>query len=119
GNTLDLRQAYVEAGVEEGDGWTARAGRQPLVFGDMRLVSTSNWGNVGPAYDAARVSYRKAGARLDGFASSLVAPRSGRFDRPGGDRRLHGFYSSFDRILPRSMVEAYFFLKDNRAGHLK
>jgi hypothetical protein len=115
-NTLDLRQGYVELGVEEGNGWRVRVGRQLLVFGDMRLVSTSNWGNVGPAYDAARISYKTSKTRLDWFASSVVTPVAGQFDRPRGDRRLHGFYSAFDGLVPRSTLEAYFFVKDNQQG---
>jgi hypothetical protein len=117
-NTLDLRQSYLEAGSEEGVGWVARVGRQPLVFGDMRLVSTSNWGNVGPAYDGGRISYQTRGVRLDWFATSLVLPVAGHFDRPRGDRRLHGFYSTFNRGLHNSTVEAYFFWKDNLLGDL-
>lgn len=112
-NTLDLRLAYLEAGPEEGTPWTARVGRQPLVFGDLRLVSTSNWGNVGPAYDGVRVSYASSGVKLDWFASTVVTPVAGQFDRPRTDRRLHGFYSAFHRGPGSTSVEAYLFWKNN------
>ena len=110
-NTLDLRQAYVQLGSTEEAGWGLRAGRQLLVFGDMRLVSTSNWGNVGPGYDALRLSYKGPKYRLDWFASTLVTAVNGKFDRPRADRRLHGFYGSFDNWIPGSTVQPYFFWK--------
>ncbi|MBZ5575789.1 MAG: alginate export family protein [Acidobacteriia bacterium] len=113
-NPLDLRQGYVEAGASGNEApWRVRVGRQPLVFGDMRLVSTSNWGNVGPNFDAVRLSLRQPGVRLDAFASLVGVPCAG-FDRPRQDKMLSGFYSSFD--IPRApvTVDGYVFWKKNR-----
>jgi len=110
----DLRLGYVElggGGVEAP--LTVRVGRQPLVFGDMRLVSTSNWGNVGPAFDAVRVSLRRARVRLDGFSSLVVIPCRG-FDRPRRDKMLSGVYSSFDFFSKAVTVDAYSFWKRDR-----
>jgi hypothetical protein len=115
-NSFDLRQAYAEVGSSE-SGWRLRAGRQPLIFGDMRLVSTSNWGNVGPAFDGARVSYRMNRFRVDSWASFVVLPVVG-FDRPRTDRRFHGSYASWDSPGHARTVDAYFLWKDYRATRL-
>ena len=114
--SLDLRQGYVELGGSGNEApWTVRVGRQPLVFGDMRLVSTSNWGNVGPAFDAVRVSLRRSGVRLDGFSSLVVIPCGG-FDRPRRDKVLSGFYSSFDLLKKTATVDVYVFEKRSPQG---
>ena len=113
-NSADLRQAYLELGGGE-TGWNLRAGRQPLVFGDMRLVSTSNWGNVGPNYDGARLAFKTARVQMDWFSTAVVTPRPG-FDRPRGERKLHGFYSSFRPGRGVSAADFYLFWKDNQRG---
>ena len=112
-NPLELRQGYVELGLRGNDApWTVRAGRQPLIFGDTRLVSTSNWGNVGANYDALRLSVRQSGVRLDAFTALVVVPCVG-FDRPRKDKRLSGFYSSSDVFHKKVTVDAYVFWKKN------
>ena len=110
----DLRQGYVELGGSGNESpWAVRVGRQPLVFGDMRLLSTSNWGNVGPNFDAVRLSLRPRGVRLDAFSSLVVVPCAG-YDRTRWDRALSGFYSSFDLPGKRGVADAYVFWKKNR-----
>lgn len=116
-NSFDLRQAYFEAGNSD-SGWRLRAGRQNMVFGDMRLVSTSNWGNVGPGFDAVRAGYRRPGVRLDAWGSFVVLPVAG-MDRPRTDRRFHGIYSSFDTPDRTRTVESYFLWKDYRVSRLQ
>ncbi len=112
-NSLDLRQGYVELGAGGNEApWTVRAGRQPLIFGDMRLVSTSNWGNVGPNYDGFHITVRRPGVRLDGFSSTVVIPIE-RFDRPQRDKRLSGAYSSFDVLNKSVTIDGYAFWKKN------
>jgi hypothetical protein len=112
-NSVDVRQAYVELGGSERDPVGFRLGRQALVFGDMRLVSTSNWGNVGPAYDGARFTVKTSRVRVDAFATTLVTAANHQFDRPRQDRRLHGLYAAFPKLLPAATGEAYFLWKHN------
>ncbi len=116
-NSLDLRQAYIEAGGGE-QGWRLRAGRQTLVLGDMRLVSTSNWGNVGPGFDMARLSYRQPRFRLDAWGGWVVLCVSG-FDRPRRDRRFYGFYSSLDNAERSRTLDTYFLWKSYPSSALQ
>lgn len=44
---VDLRQAYIELGAQEGKGWNLRAGRQALKYGVGRLVWDPDWGSFG------------------------------------------------------------------------
>ena len=112
-NTLDLRQGYLELGLADKGRWGLRLGRQELIFGEERLVGASNWGNVGRTFDAARLTYRRPGARLDWFAAAVAAPVNGRFDRPRLYNGFYGFYSSFDRLIRDGAVEPYFLWKTN------
>jgi len=111
-NPLDLRQAYMDIGAGEAHHWAMRVGRQPLSFGDGRLVSTSNWGNVGPNYDAVRLTRTTEASRLDFFSSLVVMPRDG-FDKPRADRKLSGVYTTFQSARFRGTIEAYTFWKSN------
>lgn len=110
-DSMDLRQAYVELGVPGEGHWSARLGRQPLAFGDLRLIATSNWSNVGPAFDSARVSYTRPAVRLDWFSGFAVVP-SFAFDRPRSDKGFSGFYSAFD-WAKNETFEAYALWKSN------
>jgi len=112
-NTFDIRQAWVEAGAGEGNGWGLRVGRQPFIFGDMRLISTSNWGNVGPNYDGARLTYKSAAMKLDMFATEVVQPVTSEWDHWRSSKRLHGAHGTFGKLIPKATLETYFFWKQN------
>ncbi|MFN7939567.1 MAG: alginate export family protein [Bryobacteraceae bacterium] len=122
---VDLRQAYADIGIQGEQRWALRVGRQPLVFGDMRLVSTSNWSNVGPNYDGVRLTHNASGVRLDFFSTLVVMPGE-IFDKPRADRKLSGFYGTFDAKKWHATVETYTFWKSNlravdegfHAGHM-
>lgn len=94
-NIMDLRQAYVMLGTEHA--WTVRAGRQPLIFGDSRLISTSNWGNVGPNYDAFRVTRKWNKLTVDAFTGLVVLPCMG-YDRTRMDKKLSAVYGSYQPV---------------------
>jgi len=112
-NSMDLRQGYVEFGRPDEKSWGLRAGRQELRFGEARLVGSSNWSNVARSYDALRLAYKTTGARLDWFAAAIVQTVDGRFDRPMLRNGFYGFYSSFDKLIRKSVVEPYVFWKTN------
>ncbi len=114
-DTFDLRQAYVQVGSEK-SGWSLRAGRQELIFGEERLVGAANWGNVGRTFDAARLMYRRGGVRLDWFASVVVPAITDRFDRPAFTNKLHGFYTSLGD--PGKIVAEPYFLWKVSPGDL-
>ena len=111
-NTLDLRQAFVELGFTKGS-WMARLGRQDLVFGEERLVGAANWGNVGRAFDGARLTLRRSGMKFDWFAASVVAPVRDAWDRPHTNNKFLGFYGTLEKAVPKAILEPYVFVKTN------
>jgi hypothetical protein len=116
-DSMDLHVAYIQFGRVEEKSWGLRAGRQELRFGEGRMVGSSNWSNVGRTYDALRLTYKNKGAQLDWFASSVVKTRDGQFNRPGLRDGFYGFYSSFKKLLPNSVVEPYLLWKLSSQAH--
>ncbi len=116
-DTFDIRQAYVEYSPVEHKKWRLRAGRQALAFGETRLIGSSNWGNVGPSWDAADVAYARPGVRVEAFASSPVFPVAREFDIPHTWTKVSGVYSTFDKLVPKGFIDAYVFWKLQGEGY--
>src|SRR5579872_2614717 len=66
-DAINLSMGYLQIGSDDA-AVVLRAGRQSLDFGDGRLVSDQGWTNVGLSFDAARISLRRASAKLDLFS---------------------------------------------------
>ncbi|HED54421.1 MAG TPA: hypothetical protein ENJ00_09530 [Phycisphaerales bacterium] len=67
---LDLQNAFADVIYPisgTGDKLTARIGRQGLLFGKQRLVSTLPWANTQRSWDGARIIYQTNGWRIDSF----------------------------------------------------
>lgn len=96
-DAFDLRQGYVEIGDPKH--LSLQVGRQTLIYGDKRLISSSEWSNVTRPFDAIRVHYLADDWSLDAFTSSVVRPRDGRFnqstwldDDGGNDQYFSGLW---------------------------
>jgi hypothetical protein len=113
---MDLRLACMEIGDAEKGGIALRAGRQELLFGEQRLVGNVNWLNTARTFDAVRLAMRHNGYRLDAFASSVVQPVDGEFDRPFRTKadNFHGLYGGIERLIPKALVEPYLFWRVTR-----
>ncbi len=78
-DALDLQQAFVEAGHP--DSLSLRLGRQTLVYGDKRLISSAEWGNPTRVFDAAKMHLQREKWWVDAFAASVVQIEGDRFNR--------------------------------------
>ena len=113
---LDLRQLYADFGRAQGT-WGFRLGRQELAFGDERLVGADTyWDALGQSFEAARLTFRSPGLRLDAFGSFAVVPTRERLARPTTANHLYGLYASLDRAHGGSVIEPYLLVKRNRRG---
>ena len=74
-DTLDLRQAYLEIGDPKH--FSAMVGRQTLVYGEKRLISSGEWGNASRTFEAVRLRYQSQDWSLEAFTSSVVRFRDG------------------------------------------
>ena len=97
-DAFDLRQGYVEIGDPKH--LSLQVGRQTLIYGDKRLISSSEWSNITRPFDAVRVHYVHNDWWLDAFTSSVVKPRDGKFnqstwfDGKDNDQYFSGLYFS-------------------------
>jgi len=67
---LDLQNAFVDVIFpfsDDNGSATVRIGRQGLLFGKQRLVSTLPWSNSQRSWDGARIIVNTHGWRIDGF----------------------------------------------------
>jgi hypothetical protein len=82
-------------------------GRQVLAFGDERVIGPSNWLNVGPTFDVARVDLHHTGYEVSVFGSSVVPGSNTYLHRAIPGNNFYGFYGSFKNIIPRATFEPY------------
>jgi Alginate export len=106
-DTWDIRQAFVQIGDAKNGPIALTAGRQELNLGDERLVGSSNWTNTARSFDAARLSLRHAGYRLDAFAASVVDQHDQELNHHTKGNNLHGLYGGLDSLLPATTIEPY------------
>jgi hypothetical protein len=105
--SADLRLMNLQIGDAVEGNLELVAGRQALVFGSKRLISTSNWGNVGPAFDGVRLTQHWGNLRLHHFAATRVRPLSDGFDRFSSATKTFGTYSSWQSSDGRTVIEPY------------
>lgn len=108
-DTMNLRLGYVELRNPEVDSISARVGRQELNFGDQRLVGSLNWTNTARSFDAARITVRHQGYRLDVFAASVVNLQNNEFEHHTQGNNLHGLYGGIEKLVPQAVIEPYVF----------
>lgn len=103
---LDLRQAYVSFGREDGP-WTLSAGRRELDFMDARLLGRRNWHNISPTWDGSMLTLRRGEDRLHFLAYSQVDIRDG-LNVPSRTRFLYGAFGSVETWAPGQLFEPFF-----------
>jgi len=110
-DAMDVRQAYLEIGDPKH--FSATIGRQTLVYGDKRLISSGEWGNASRTFDAVRLRYQSKDWWLDAFTSSVVSLRDGQLNQSDwlddADERgafFSGLYFSTTR-LPVQTTDFY------------
>lgn len=87
---FDVHQAFFDVTLPLGKGGTTsagdtttlliRLGRQELAYGDNRLIDIREGPNVRQSFDAARVSLRNPGFRVDALLARAVATNKGVWD---------------------------------------
>jgi hypothetical protein len=110
---FDVRAAYLDLGRAQGL-VSARIGRQELAFGEQRLVGHVSWLNAARTFDSVRVTVRRPGFTVDGFAASVVRSLPDDFDKSGNGNRFFGAYATVSKAVPKSSVEPYVFYRADR-----
>ncbi len=108
-NDFDLRQAYVDWRQSGKQGWAVRVGRQEFKYGEERVIGAADWVNTARAFDAIKVSAFGKHYAVDLFASSVVVPEEGVFDKRRAGQNLYGLHSTFPTLVPKAEVNVYAF----------
>jgi len=114
-DTFDLRQAYVEIGDPKLFPLSLKVGRQILSYGDERLIGAFDWNNIARTFDAAKLRFEQPGWWVEGFASTVVAPVRGSFNKSdvfdeddiaASDTVFYGLYAS-TAAIPFQFTDFY------------
>lgn len=108
-NTADIRQAYMQLGKTEADGFTLQGGRFDMTYGNNRLIGNSWWNNVSRSFDGVRAGYQQGRVRVDAFATSVVIVRDGVIDHHLEGNNLYGLYGTAKNVIPHATFDVYEF----------
>lgn len=113
----DLHEAYVELFPDAKTGFTFRAGRMMLNYGDARMIGTPQWGNLARTYDHARAAYKTSWAQFEFLLASPVKIRLDTFNQPVLGERVYGMYNVFSKLWHKGTLDTYILRHDqNRIG---
>lgn len=96
-NLFDLRQAYAQWLGMGASPLGLRLGRQTLVYGDSRIFSQSNWGNVGSyTWDIGKAMWDTPAFKIDGFWGQRVYYNKSAFDSEHYDYDVGAVYAQIN-----------------------
>lgn len=97
---LDLHQGYIEYSNIGDSVFSARIGRQEILFGDQRLVGNVDWSNFGRSFDAGRLDYNG-----DHFNSTLFGSVFNK--TAAGDQAIFGGLYNTWKGFPKGVFDFY------------
>lgn len=114
-NLGDILNLFVEVKVLELDGRPvqARVGRQELLLGSQRMVSTLDWANTRRTFEGVRVFRQGETWDWDMFWTQFVPPRASEFDRADHDQDFAGAWLTH-RPRPGEFHDYYYLYYNNR-----
>jgi len=104
---IDLYQAYARIGDPKAFPFSVQVGRQELLYGDERLVGSSDWTNVKRSFDAAKLRYERSEVWVDAFVSRLVMPYDNHFNVSNDYDWFSGIYASTTALAPKQETQLY------------
>ncbi|MBL9114892.1 MAG: alginate export family protein [Verrucomicrobiaceae bacterium] len=119
-DTFDLLEGWVMLG-QQLDGWSFKAGRQKLSYGDQRLVGPLEWLNPSRTFDAAKLRYAGKKYSFDLFTSSVVTFEDGVFNQSDfyndspRDQMFSGAYLATQFVPFNTTTDFYVFHLDQNA----
>jgi hypothetical protein len=92
-NRGDFLNLFVDLGLSES--FTARVGRQELLYGNQRLVSPLDWANTRRTFEGGNLLYRNSDWAVDTFYTCLVPVSVAEFDELYDDQEFFGTYAVY------------------------
>lgn len=111
-NFGDLLNGFFEHSLADGV-WTARIGRQEMLFGAQRLISPLDWANTRRTFEGAMLLYEDGPWSIDTFYTAYVPPRANEFDKADWQQPVYGSYAVYT-ASPNNTLDLYYIGYDNR-----
>jgi hypothetical protein len=109
-NRGDILNAFVDLGLS--DSFTARIGRQELLYGNQRLVSPLDWANTRRTFEGGNLLYRNGDWAIDNFYTNLVPVSVSEFDEAEEDQQFFGTYAVYSGFENFTVDTYYLGYKD-------
>lgn len=118
-NWGDLLNAFVDVKLLEIDNENVygRVGRQQIILGSQRMISTLDWANTMRTFEGVRLFRRSEKFDIDAFYLNPVIPSANRFDSADHRQQFAGVYTTYRPKKDQQLDTYYLFLgnSDNRA----
>lgn len=113
-NRSDLLNAFIDVKLGDIDGKPAyvRVGRQELLLGSQRLISTLAWANTRRTFQGVRAFRQGEKNDLDVFWVQPVVPDPSNFDSVDNNQNFAGAWYTH-RPKPGTFIDAYYLFLDN------
>jgi hypothetical protein len=113
-NRGDILNLFVDLKAAEWDARPVyvRIGRQELLLGSQRLVSTLDWANTRRTFEGVRVFRQGEKWDFDAFWTQFVPPRASDFDRADSRRDFAGTWLTY-RPKPGHFLDFYYLYANN------
>src|SRR5439155_21096722 len=114
----DLLNAFVEMRtIDIGDDpLYVRIGRQELLYGSQRLISTLDWANTRRTFQGAKAYWHSEKLDVDAFCVQPVAVSPSRFDSVDNNQIFAGLWTKFKPSKDHTIDAYYLFLDNTNVG---
>lgn len=112
---IDLHQGYLTVGNPKEFPLSLKAGRQQMVYGDERLIGTSDWTNLERTFDAVKLRWEGRLGWVDAFVSQPVLIDNHSFNQGNEYEMFSGLYASSSTLIPRQQSQIYFLARNAQA----
>lgn len=109
-NLGDFLNLFVDLKLT--DSFTARIGRQELLYGAQRTVSPLDWANTRRTFEGAKLIYNSGDWAVDTFYTGFVPVAANEFDEANYNQKFYGMYSTY-RGFENASIDAYYLGYDN------
>jgi len=117
-DTFDLLQGWTELG-DDAQGTSLRTGRQPINYGDQRILGNPQWLNSTRAWDAVRLRQAGQSWKFDLFSGSPVTFVDRQFNRSdlfnasqSRDALVSGAYLSSSNAIPTQSASDLYLINE-------
>jgi hypothetical protein len=120
-NRGDIQQLFADVRLGEinGNPIYLRAGRQELLYGSQRLVSTNDWGNNRTRFDGLKLFYRSETLDADAFLTRPTQVRFGQLDPWDRNQTFSGAWLTY-KPKAGTFVDLYYLdLENDNPGAAK